>query len=408
MIQLLKLALRNLGRHRRRSFFSALAMGVALALLLLMASVLKGEYGDAIELAIRLQSGHLQIRSESYDEVKTSLKWENLIENPEQVAAQVASLGPVVAAATPRLYASGFVTTRDESDAVRVIGVDPPSPANAPYREGLREGEFLVPDDREGLLIGSTLARRLGLSAGDRVRLSVNTSDGEVDEQEFTIRGIFSTGTAGFDGLTVLLPLAKAQDFTRAGNHASTIFVMLADTAQTEAVIAALQAPGYQVLTWQEMNELIVQTEDLAGGYMVFFYLIVLGIAATVIVNTQIMSVYERTREIGILSAIGMRGRQLMSIFLAESGLLAVGGVLIGLAIGGAVVAYFTRFGLPLDVENFGITGMLIADRIYTWLTIEDTVTLTLLTFVVTLLAGLYPAVLASRMEPVAALRAEK
>ena len=407
MIQMLKLAFRNLGRHRRRSFFSALAMGVALALLLMMASVLKGEYGDAIDLAVRLQSGHLQLRSATYDEVKTSLKWEDLIENPDQVAGQIASIGPVEVA-TPRLYASGFVTTRDESDGVRVIGIDPTSAANDPYREGIRGGEFLTPDDREGLLIGWALANRLGLAVGDRVSLSVNTSDGDVDEQSFIVRGIFSTGTSGFDGFTVLLPLAKAQAFTRAENRASTIFVLLKDTAQTEAVIAALQAPGYELLTWQKMNELIVQTEELSSSYMAFFYLIVLGIAATVIVNTQIMSVYERTREIGILSAVGMRGRRVMSIFLAESGLLAVGGILLGLAIGGAVVAYFTRYGIPLDVENFGITGMLFRDRIYAWLTVEDAVTLTLMTFIVTLLAGLYPAVLASRMEPVAALRAEK
>ena len=407
MIQMLKLALRNLGRNRRRSIFSALAMGMALALLLLMASVIQGEYGDAIDLAIRLQSGHLQVRSATYDEAKTSLQWEDLIEAPDQIAAQVASIGPV-AEATPRLYASGFVTTSDESAPVRVVGIDPPSGANAPYRDGILEGEFLAPDDREGLLIGWSLARRLGLSAGDQVSLSVNTSNGEVDEQEFTIRGIYSTGTSGFDGLTVLLPLAKTQAFTGAENHASSIFVLLKDTSQTDAVIAAIDAPGYEVLTWRDMNDLLVQTENLASGYMSFFYLIVLGIAATVIVNTQVMSVYERTREIGILSAIGMRGREVMAIFLAESAVLAVGGILLGLLIGGIVIAYFTRYGLPLAVEDFGITGMLLRQRIYTLLTVPDTVRLTLMSFVVTVLAGLYPALLASRMDPVTALRAEK
>jgi len=141
---------------------------------------------------------------------------------------------------------------------------------------------------------------------------------------------------------------------------------------------------------------------------MGIFYLIVLGIAATVIVNTQIMAVYERTREIGILSAIGMRGRQLMALFLTESGLLAAGGIVLGLAIGGAFIAYFTRYGFPLSVENFGITGMLFRERIYSQLTVADTVRLSLMSFLVTLLAGFYPALLASRMEPVAALRAEK
>ena len=407
MIQMLRLAFRNLGRNRRRSFFSALAMGLALALLLMMASFIEGEMGNAIESTIRLQSGHLQVRSATYDEAKTSLKWENLIENPEQVAAPIASLAPV-AAATPRLYASGFITTRNEAAGVRVLGIDPPSEANAPYRDGMLEGAYLSAEDREGVLIGRTLARRLDLATGDSVNLSVNTSSGDVDEQPFIIRGIFSTGTSGFDGLTVLLPLAKAQAFTGAENRASSVFVLLKDTDQTEAVLAAIQAPGYQVLTWQDLNELLIQTEQLSGSYMGFFYLIVLGIAATVIINTQIMSVYERTREIGILSAIGMRGRRLMAIFLTECGLLAVGGIALGLAVGGIVVAYLTRYGFPLNFEGFGITGMLFSDTIYTKLTVQDTLQLTAMTFIVTLLAGVYPAVLAARMEPVAALRAEK
>lgn len=407
MIQLLRLSFRNLGRNRRRSFFSALAMGLALALLLMMASFIEGEMMSAIESTIRLQSGHLQVRSASYDEARTSLKWEELIENPQQVAAPIASLAPVLAA-TPRLYASGFITSRNEAAGVRVMGIDPPSEANAPYRDGMLEGSFLAADDRQGVLIGQSLARRLDLAMGDTVNLSVNTSSGDVDEQAFTIRGIFSTGTSGFDSLTVLLPLAKAQSFTGAENRASTIFVLLKDTDETQAVVGAIQAAGYQVLTWQDMNELLIQTEQLSGSYMSFFYLIVLGIAATVIINTQIMSVYERTREIGILSAIGMRGRRLMAIFLTECGLLAVGGIVLGLVVGGIAVAYLTRYGFPLDIESFGITGVLFSDTIYTRLTVQDTLQLVVMTFIVTLLAGLYPAVLAARMEPVAALRAEK
>ncbi len=407
MIQMLRLAFRNLGRNRRRSFFSALAMGLALALLLMMASFIEGEMMSALESTIGLQSGHLQVRSATYDEARTSLKWEDLIENPEQVAAPIASLAPV-AAATPRLYASGFITTRQEAAGVRVLGIDPASAANAPYRDGMLEGAFFSAEDRQGVLIGHTLARRLDLATGDSVNLSVNTSSGDVDEQAFIIRGIFSTGTSGFDGLTVLLPLAKAQAFTGAENRASSVFVLLKDTGQTEAVLAAIQAPGYQVLTWQDLNEMLIQIEQLSGSYMGFFYLIVLGVAATVIINTQIMSVYERTREIGILSAIGMRGRRLMAIFLTECGLLAVGGIVLGLIVGGIAVAYLTRYGFPMDIESFGITGMLFSDTIYTRLTVQDTIQLIVMTFIVTLLAGVYPAVLAARMEPVAALRAEK
>jgi ABC-type lipoprotein release transport system permease subunit len=405
MLQLFRIAFRDLGRNRRRSFFSSLALAMGLAMLLLLAAFINGEYGSAIESSIRLQSGHLQLRASTYDESKTSLKWEDLVENPGQVAAQVASLAPVKVA-TPRLFASGIVAVRDETAGVRIIGIDPLSEANAPYREGLVSGDFLSAGDREGILIGKPLADKLELKAGDQLQLSVNTSNGDVDEQSFAIRGIYSTQTYGFDSSIVFLPLAKAQAITQAGDHASTIFILLEDTSSTDAVIAALGSSNYKLLTWAEMNELLLQTEDLAAGYIFILYLIVLGITATVIVNTLVMAVFERTREIGILSAIGMKGRRIMAMFLAESSLLAVGGILMGLALGGLVVAYFTKYGFYIG--NMGITGMLIEDTIYTDLTLKDAVYLTVLTLIVTLLAGLYPARLAAKMEPVIALRAEK
>jgi ABC-type lipoprotein release transport system permease subunit len=400
------MAVRDLGRNRRRSFFSALAVGLSLALLLLMAAVVKGEYGSAIATTIKLQSGHLQVRANSYDEAKASLKWENLIENPDQVAGQIAAL-PQVAAATPRLFASGFVSTGDESSGVRIVGVEPESAANDPYRNGLVSGSFLTADDRDGVLIGEALADKLGLQDGDQVDLSVNTSSGEADEQPFTVRGIYTTGTAGFDGYTVFLPLAKAQAITQTENRASAIFVLLKDGDQTAAVASALQSPEYSVLTWQEMNQLIVQTESFAQSYISILYLIVLVISASVVVNTLIMSVYERTREIGILAAIGMRGRRIMSLFLVESSLLAFGGIIIGVIIGEAAIYYWNNVAKGFDISNMGIT-MLISNRIFAIPTLNDAITLSIMALVVALIAGLYPAILAARMEPVDALRAEK
>ena len=405
MIQIFRMAWRDLGRNRRRSFLSALAVGLALMLLLFLAAFIQGEMKASIDTSIRLISGHLQVRANTYDEVKTSLKLADLVENPQQIADQIASLEPVQVA-SPRLYASGIVAVGDETTGVRVIGIDPTSEASLPYKDGLLEGNFLTPDDREGVLLGKALAEKLGLKVGDPISLSVNTANGDVSEQIFTLRGIFSTGTYAFDSANALLPLAKAQAITGAENHASTIFILLKDMNQIDAVVPALQSSQLEVLTWKKMNELLLQVEQLANSYMVFFYLIVLGISATVVVNTLIMSVFERTREIGILTAIGMRSRRILGMFLAESSLLAVGGIVIGLILGIILSTWLGQVGFP--IAQMKVTGFVIGDRIYPVLTLKDSVNLSLLALIITLLAGIYPAWLASHMEPVEALRGGK
>jgi ABC-type lipoprotein release transport system permease subunit len=400
MIQLFRMAFRDLGRNRRRSFFSSLALGMGLALLLLMASVVEGEMRGAMNSSILLQSGHLQVRAASYEEAKTSLAYEDLLENPQALADQIATLD-AVSVATPRLYASGITANGDRSMGVRIVGIDPPSAANMPYHDGLVAGEYLSAGDREGVLLGQALAEKLGLKPGDPVNLMINTSNGEVDEQVFTIRGLYATGITSYDKTTVIMPLAKVQAITRAENHASIIFILLHDREQTDAVAAALQT-GYQVKTFKQMNAILTQTEEMSKAYMVLLYLIVLAITATVIVNTLVMAVFERTREIGILAAIGMKGWRIMAMFFAESSLLAVGGILLGLAMGALMVWYATDVGFYIG--NMGMTGILLGDRIYAYLTLENTITLTITAFIVTLLAALYPALLAARMEPVEAL----
>ena len=401
MAQTFKLAFRNLGRNKSRSLLSALAVGIGMALLLLMVSVLEGEMSGALQNTIRLQSGHLQVRPASFEEGKISLKWEDLIENPDQVAQRIKSISQVTVA-TPRLIASSILTVKEESKGVQILGIDPDSPANQPFRDGMLSGEFIQADDREGILVGNVLADKLKLKVNDKVNLLVTTSNGDVIEQLFTIRGIFTTRTPGYDESTIFMPLAKAQAITATENHASTIFVLLQNSDQADAVAQALKSNNYQILTWRDQNVFITQFEDYANAFFIVIYLIVLGITATVVTNTLVMAVFERTREIGILAAIGMKGRGIMAQFLAEAALLATGGVIGGLLIGGALVAYFTVNGIYIG--DYGITGVLFEDRIYAHLTLQNTINLAIVTYVITLIASLYPARLAARLEPVEAL----
>ena len=400
MINYFKLAYRNLGRTRRRSFLSGLALAMGTALLMFIAAFFQGEMRSSMETTLHLSSGHLQVRDADYDPDKLSVAWEYLIENPGQVAGQIEALDQVDVA-TPRLFASGIITVQGDSVGVEIMGIDPASKANDPYH--IVDGEFVSADDREGILIGYPLAQNLGLKVGDQLNLLVNTADGTVDEQLFTVRGIYSTGTTAYDKGFVFLPLAKAQAFSGAGNHASIIFVLLKDREQADYVAEAIPSQNFQVKTWRELNSLLVLVNDFSDAYLSIINLIILGVTITVIINTLLMSVFERTREIGILSAIGMKGRQIVALFLAEASLLAVGGVTVGSLIGWALSAYFGKVGI-----YFGDLGMsadfLFEDRIYTYLTLESAINLIITAFVFTLLASLYPARMASRMEPVEAL----
>jgi len=405
MTQLIKMAFRELLRNKRRSFFSSLALGIGLALLLLMASVISGEMKYSMESAVKLQSGHLQVQAKTYNEAKNSLAYEDLIADPDAVTTKIATLEQV-SVATPRLIASGIISNKDETNGIRLFGLDTESSASDPFKQEILSGEWLKSDDRSGVMIGQALAQKMNLKTGDTVSMMANTSDGDVDQQMFTIRGIFTTRTPSFDEYTVILPLAKAQALTKTEGHASLIYVLLNDAGQADEVSKALNTEQMQVKTYLQMNDMILQMEEFSRSYMVFIYLIVLAITATVIVNTLVMSVFERTREIGILSAIGMKSYRIMSMFFIESVFLAIGGIIAGLIIGGLMVYYATTVGIYFG--DIGSTGLLIGERIYAYLQVKDAITLTLLAFSVAILAALYPAIMAARLEPVEAMRGGK
>ena len=408
MFTLWRIAVRDLGRNKRRSALTLIAVMMGLALLIALHSFEMGAMQGSVENNIRVQTGHVQVRGESYDADKVSLKWEDLLEEPLGLAAQAQMLAEVRAAA-PVLWASGILGTVEDSVGVRVFGINPPSEMVAPFREGLVAGEFLAPDDRSGVLISQRLANNLGLAAGDDVSLLVNTSDEQPDEATFTIRGLYDTGLPAFDEATIFLPLAKAQAFTRAGERASAVVVLLHDQEDADAVAAALRAPGLDVLTWRDLNQLMLQAMESAMGFLYLIYLIVLAIVAVVVANTLLMSVFERTREMGILAALGMKGRQIMAMFIIESAALGALGVILGVLLGSLGVYYLATEGIYLgdiDMANAVSVDIAYGETMYAAFQWADTAVLSAVCLIIILLASLYPAWFATRREPIDALRA--
>jgi ABC-type lipoprotein release transport system permease subunit len=407
MFKLWRIAIRDLGRNKRRSALTLIAVAMGLALVITLHGFEMGAIQGAIDDSIRVQTGHVQVRGESYEEDKVSLKWEDLLEEPLGLAAQAQALAEVRAAA-PVLWASGILGTVEESVGVRVFGIDPLSEIEAPFREGLVAGEFLAPDDRGGVLISQRLANNLGLTVGDDVSLLINTSGEQPDEATFTIRGLYDTGLPAFDEATIFLPLVKAQTFTRVGDRASVVMALLHDRETADAVASALHAPGLELLTWRDLNQLMVEGMNQAMGFLYMIYLIVLAIVAVVVANTLLMSVFERTREMGILAALGMKGRQIMAMFVLESATLGAIGVILGVLLGSLGVYYLATEGLYLGDLSASAASVDIAygETMYARFQWADTAVISVVCWIIMLLASLYPAWFATRKEPIDALRA--
>jgi len=401
MFRTIRIAYRNVLRNRRRSLLTILAIGTAVALLIFMGGITEGELQGALDVAIRLQTGHLQIQEESYEEGKNSLLWKDLLKRPEQLVERTQAQYQVRAAAA-YLWVGGLLTVQEESVNIRLIGLQPESEVNAPFVEALVLGNYLADDDRGGVMIGQRLAESLGVTVGQKVNLILTDANAKAVEEAFTIRGLYNTGAPGYDETTVFMPLAKAQVLTGTEGHASAVTILLHDQNESENVAALLRSPEYRVKTWQEMNGLILQSVELSDAYMGVLNFIVLAVGATVIVNTLLMAVFERTREIGVLMAIGMRGRQILHLFLIEAALIGIAGSLFGILLGSVIVWYFVVNGVYIG--DIGATGIIFTDRIYAQFSPASVLSVTAMGLVITLLGGLYPAGLAARMQPMEAL----
>jgi ABC-type lipoprotein release transport system permease subunit len=397
------IAVRDLGRNRRRTLLTLAALGIGLALLIATNGLIDGTINDVVENSVALRTGHLQLRRPSFDEDQMSLLAADLVENPDVLSQRAAAL-PDVAGASPVLLAATILTTPDETTALQLMGLDPASSVHARVMDSLESGQRLAADDRGGVLLGRRLADQLGIEVGDNVDLTVVDGEGRAQEGPFAVRGLFATGIHTFDDSVVIMPLAKAQALAGVGQRASLVKIMLDDPQEAEATGRQLESPGVSAVTWQTLNQLMLTAKQSSQGLYSILYGIVILVVAAILINTQLMAVFERTREIGILAALGLRRRQVLGLFMLEAVIIGLLGALLGVVLGLLAVAYLASHGLYIgDVASVS-SSIAIGTTMRARFVPGAIAGLTVAMLAVVWLGALYPAWFASRLEPAKAL----
>jgi putative ABC transport system permease protein len=333
-----------------------------------------------------------------------------LIPQPQRVIDTVLVKEPRLAAGLARLMVGSLLSSGDVSTEGLLIGIDPRQRAAVYPALGLREGRFVEPGEK-GILLNRSVARRLGVGVGGTVVALGTTADGRLSGVKLTVTGLWMVrGLEAYEWGTCFTTLEVVQELLDSGDAAGVIVFRQKDpdtpsTPIAVSVTAALRQAGVaaQAYTWEEtggpfLGGMIVTR--FVGGIL---HLVLAVIAAAGVLNTALMSVFERTREIGTMRAIGVRRGRLLALFVVEGLLLGMAGAAGGALLGAGLVEYFARHGIPAfsEAQRYSYGG----DHLYTSLAWGDLVWVPGTMVLVSVLAALGPAIIAARLRPVDALR---
>ncbi len=404
-------AWRNLWRHRRRSLITAFAMATGVALCMTMIAWTDGMYAEMFKVMVEQQLGHVQVHHPDYP--GKSLVFDTLKDREALLARIDGTEGTV--AAGPRIDGFALLGGETKSAGGQIVGIDPARHRQVSnVHERMVEGEFLSDAVGQQIIIGYQLAEEIEVGLGDAVVAVTQATDGSTGNELYTVVGTFKTGDVSMDQFGGYIHIADAEALLYLPDQAHGITVLTEDDEQVEAYAAALkEAVGngeVQVQTWWEASPSTAQMMGMSDFTAYFMLAIVFAVAAFGVVNTMMMSVYERTREMGVLRALGLRKGKLVWLVIFESFFLAGLAATIGLVIGGLLDWYIVVYGIDFSgsmPDGFSWEGVML-DPVMKGLVRPSSVILPVLAvFVVSILASLWPAWRATRLQPVTAIREE-
>lgn len=407
---LLSMAWRNLWRQRRRTLLTLLSIAFGGFLSVMMTAMQDQSFADFIDNAARLGSGHVAIQHPEYLDTPTVTR--TVTQTAEK--REVAEADRDAFRAVERAVGQTMVATASDSFGAMFIAYDPALETTDTFRlpDAVVEGERFASADDKGIILGKTLAKNLDAELGDKVVFTLTNREGDIVSAMERVTGIVSTGIPSLDGALCLLPIGKVRSVVGYEPDETTqVAVFLADGRDAFAAARRIDGgigPDAAVLTWDEIQPEIraFVAMKVGGGRVMELIFAVLVTAG--IFNTLFMSVLERTREFGIMMAIGYSARQLFALVMLESTLLATLGLVAAAAITIGPYSYLHSTGIDLTqayaeqgMTSFEISGVGLDPILRIGIYPENAIAIGVAIFVATLLAGLYPAWKAGRVNPV-------
>ncbi len=403
----LRLAWRNLWRQPRRTWLTVGAMVFCNVLLIFMISLQLGTYSMMIDNALQAFTGHLQVQAPGY---KDDMKIRQVVPDVSKLAARLRD-GLGLDSVSARGGSFARASSEDRSYGIQIFGVDPEYESRVSSIPGLIDkGRYLEDSDAAEIVIGSVLARNLRVVPGDEVTLLGSGRDGSFAAGVATIVGVFNSGVADIDRNIAEIPLGYFQDtFTmRSAGHQIVIKLeSLENVAGVKKQIETLLPKGEELvaLDWNDLQPGLREAIKADMGSAMFIYGILVILVAFSVLNTQLMSVLERTHEFGVVISLGMKPGQLGRLVMLETVMLGSLGLLCGVFLGGLLTAWSASKGVSLPGMQEMAAQFNLSERIHPVVSPLTLLGAPMVVFLFTLVAALYPAIRLRWLQPVEAMR---
>jgi ABC-type lipoprotein release transport system permease subunit len=406
MIVYVKMAWRNMWRNWRRTLIATIAIVLGLILLIFMDAAIRGSDQAIFGNAVRLYGGNVQIHAPGFRDKASHLPLLPL--DNADIVIEKAREQPHVVTAAKRINTGGMVSSREGAFPVSITAIEPENEAAVSLvAENITQGRFLKGEDENNILIGQELASLLDVTIGDRITLLGRRKDESMRQRTMIVVGIFDLGLGDAEKGLVYINLPVAQTLYNLRDQETEVAVTLDQVGQERELIASLQPelPNYEIDSFDTLRPEISQALATKGTFTAALGFVVLLIASIGILNLMLMAVYERTREMGVLAALGMKGRQLMGLFLLEGTFIGVFGAIIGCLLSWLLVQAVAQVGIDLSYsEGMGDMTALMGSRLYPSIPLVNIIYYGIAVVVIAALASLIPAWQASRSQPAEAL----